>query len=151
MPMNWTHFFNNLSDEEKNKIAVLRVMECTNGVIQHAHRDGASYALPIEETREAMQFSMSCMKRMQIPLRDETLTFAPETETALREVRKLYISGVKNGNEDDFREFMKASEASVKGVGLQRLIKAKETIEREFDNPIKKNVTWGFAYLHQFL
>ena len=150
--MNWTTFFDNLSDSEKDKIAILRVMECTNGVIQHAHRDNANHALSIEDTREAMKFSMGCMKRMQIPLKDETITFEPETEEVLRQVRELYISGVKNGVEEDFDEFMRASEASVKGVGKMRLVEASKTIRDEFDNPISRNVNWGLGYLlHQFL
>ena len=149
--MDWTNFFSNLSDEEKDKIAILRVMECTNGVLQHAHRDGASYALPIEETREAMQFSMKAMKRMTIPLRDKDITFEPETEVVLRKVRDLYISGVKNGNEEDFQEFMRASEASVQGVGWERLVEAAKVIHKEFDNPIGVYSNYGLQYLSQFV
>ena len=149
--MDWTNFFSNLSDEEKDKIAILRVMECTNGVLQHAHRDGASYALPIEQTREAMQFSMKAMKRMTIPLRDKDITFEPETEVVLRKVRDLYISGVKNGNEEDFQEFMRASEASVQGVGWERLVEAAKVIHKEFDNPIGVYSSYGLQYLSQFV
>ena len=32
----WTEQYGNLPDSELDKIAVLRVMECTNGVIQYA-------------------------------------------------------------------------------------------------------------------
>jgi len=149
--MDWTAFFENLSDQEKDKIAVLRVIECTNGVIQHAHRDGSPWALPIEETREAMQFSMGCMKRMDIPLGDEVVKFEPETEEVLRKIRVLYISGVKNGVEADFQEFMKASEASVKAVGAARLSAATKTIRSSTEGPISKCVDWGANYLSQFL
>jgi hypothetical protein len=149
--MDWTNFFNNLSDEEKDKIAILRVMECTNGVIQHAHRDGASYALPIEETREAMQFSMGAIKRMTIPLHDKDITFEPETEVVLRKIRDLYISGVKNGHEENYQEFMRASEASVQGVGWERLVEAAKVIHKEFDNPIGVYSNYGLQYLSQFV
>ena len=47
---NWKQIYSNLPSEELDKIAVLRVMECTNGIIQYAHRDDAPYKLPIEET-----------------------------------------------------------------------------------------------------
>jgi len=149
--MNWNNFFSNLTDEEKDKIAVLRVIECTNGVIQYAHRDSAPYALPIEQTREAMQFSMGCMKRMAIPVGGETITFSKETEEVLREIRKLYVSGVKNGNEEDFAKFMEASKASVQGVGYNRLVGAAEFIRENIDNVISKHVDWGRSYLSQFL
>ena len=50
----WKEKFEALSEEELEKLAILRVMECTNGIIQYAHRDNASYKLSIEETRRAM-------------------------------------------------------------------------------------------------
>ena len=73
----WKQIYSDLPEEELDKIAVLRVMECTNGIIQYAHRDDASYKLSIEDTRRAMKFSMGCIKRMRIPLKEETITFAP--------------------------------------------------------------------------
>ena len=91
----WETLYNALPDEELDKIALLRVMECTNGIIQYAHRDDASYKLPIEETRRAMKFSMSSIKNMAIPLKNETVTFAPETEELMREARDLYSQGSK--------------------------------------------------------
>ena len=93
MMKDWETLYNALPDEELDKIALLRVMECTNGIIQYAHRDNASYKLPIEETRRAMKFSMSSIKNMAIPLKNETVTFAPETEELMREARDLYSKG----------------------------------------------------------
>ena len=102
----WNSIFNNLSDEEKNKIAILRVIECSNGVVQHMFRANDENALSIEETRDAMKFSMGCMKTMSIPLKSHTVTFAEETASVMHEVRELYISGFKNGNQEDLEEFM---------------------------------------------
>jgi len=149
--MNWFEFFDSLSETEKDKIALLRVVECTNGVIQYAHRDGAPHALPIEQTREAMKYSMGAMKRMTVPLKSGDVTFSEEVETVLRKVRELYISGVKNGNQEDFREFMTVSEATVKVCGLDRLIAARQKVEKEVDNVISEHANWGFQYLIQFL
>ena len=66
----WKTIYSNLPEEELDKIAILRVMECTNGVIQHAFRGEEEYALSIEETRRAMKFSMSCIKNLAIPLKN---------------------------------------------------------------------------------
>ena len=98
---NWDELFGNLSDEEKNKIALLRVIECSNGVVQHMFRANDEDALSIEETRDAMKFSMGCMKTMSIPLKSHTVTFAEETASVMHEVREIYISGFKNGNQED--------------------------------------------------
>ena len=40
-----------------------------------------------------MKFSMSSIKNLQIPLKEETLTFAPETQELLREARDYYTKG----------------------------------------------------------
>ena len=147
---NWKEIYNALPDTEKDKVAVLRVMECTNGVIQHAFRDGENYALSVEETRRAMKFSMGCIKRLEIPLKDETITFAPETEKLMREARDLYISGVKQGSDEDFAEFMEISEASAQACGLPRLIKARQILEDNIDDFPPNTLNWGLSYLMQF-
>ncbi len=112
----WKKLYSALPEEELDKIAILRVMECTNGIIQYAHRDNANYKLPIEETRKAMKFSMSSIKNMQIPLRDETITFAPETEDLMRQARDFYIKGAKQGDDDAYEEFMSISKATAQVV-----------------------------------
>ena len=147
---NWKELYDALPDTEKDKIAILRVMECTNGVIQHAFRDGEEYALPVEETRKAMKFSMSCIKNMTIPLKEETITFEPETEELMRQARDLYVSGVKQGSDEDFAEFMRISEASAQACGLQRLIKARQILEENVDDLPSNTLNWGLAYLMQF-
>jgi len=146
----WEEIYGNLPDTEKDKIAVLRVMECTNGVIQHAFRDNEEWALPIEETRKAMKFSMSCMKNLAIPLKDETITFEPETQELLREARNYYISGVKNGSDEDFAEFMRISEATAVAVGLERIMNGAKILKENVDDIPADKLHWGVAYLMQF-
>ena len=147
----WNQIFNELSDSDKDKIAVLRVMECANGVIQHAYRSNESWALSLEETRRAMKFSMSCMKNMTVPFKDQIITFEPETENLLREVRDLYISCFKNGNDADFEEFMKVSAACVNAIGRIRIITARELLSKNVDEIPEKALDWGVSYLMQFL
>lgn len=145
----WLNFFSTLSDEEKDALAILRVLECTNGCIQYAYRGNASYALDIEATRKAMKFSMGCMKVMEIPLKDKTLRFTSETEKALREVRRLYISGVKNGNEEDFKLFFNASRASAKAVGNDRLEAARDILSENVEDIPPETFQWGVDYLQR--
>lgn len=148
---NWKEIYGNLPDTEKDKIAVLRVMECTNGVIQHAFRDGDPYALSVEDTRRAMKFSMSCMKNLEIPLKDETIAFEPETQELLREARNYYVSGVKKGNKEDFAEFMKISEATAVAVGLERIMNGAKILKENVDDIPADKLHWGVAYLMQFI
>ena len=146
----WKTLIENLSEEEKHKLAVVRVMECTNGVIQHAFRDNEEYALPVEQTRKAMKFSMGCIKRMEIPLKEETITFSSETEELMREARECYINGVKMGDDSAFDEFMKISEATAQACGVDRIVKAKQILEENVDDFPPETLKWGVAYLMQF-
>ena len=147
----WSTIFNNLSDGEKDKVAVLRVMECANGVMQHAYREKQIFAYSTYETRKAMKFSMSCMKRMEIPLKEETIAFQPETEKLLREVRDLYISGFKNGNEEDFNEFMIVSGACIRALGKDRIVKAKDILAQNITDIPLQALDWGVQYIRNFL
>ena len=148
---NWNIIFNNLSDSEKDKVAVLRVMECANGVMQHAYRDKKIFAYSTYETRRAMKFSMSCMKNMAIPLKEKTITFEPETEKLMREVRELYVSGFKNGNDDDLEEFMIVSGACIRALGQDRIVKAKETLAQNITDIPHQALDWGVDYIMQFI
>tara|TARA_A100001234_G_scaffold200573_1_gene192680 strand:- start:77 stop:589 length:513 start_codon:yes stop_codon:yes gene_type:complete len=150
MTKDWLKEYQALPSEELDKIAVLRVMECTNGIIQYAHRDDADYKLSIEETRKAMNFSMGSIKRMKIELTDETITFNPETEVLMREARELYISGAKKGNDEDFAEFMAVSAATAKACGLERLVQAVKTLKEKQTEIPSRCIVWGLEYLLQF-
>ena len=143
----WYSIFNNLSDEEKNKIAILRVIECSNGVVQHMFRANDEYALSLEETRDAMKFSMGCMKTMTIPLKSHTVTFTEETSSIMREVRELYVSGFKNGNQEDLEEFMRASKANLNAVGQKRILEARQIVFDEVDDIPPCALDWGIGYI----
>jgi len=146
----WKTLYSNLPSEELDKIAVLRVMECTNGIIQYAHRDNTSYKLSIEETRRAMKFSMSSIKNLQIPLKEETLTFASETQELLREARDYYTKGMKRNDDGAYAEFMKISKESARACGMERIVKAQKLIEEQVDDIPTQTIVWGVEYLMQF-
>ena len=144
---NWDELFGNLSDEEKNKIALLRVIECSNGVVQHMFRANDEDALSVEETRDAMKFSMGCMKTMTIPLKSHTVTFSEETASVMKEVRELYISGFKNGNQEDMEEFLRASKANLNAVGQKRILEARQIVFDEVDDIPPCALDWGLGYI----
>ena len=146
----WKKLYSDLPVEELDKIALLRVMECTNGIIQFAFRDGEDYALPLEETRRAMKFSMGCIKRMEIPLKEETIVFAPETQELMRQARDFYVRGMKQGDDEAYAEFMRISKESARACGMERIIKAQKLIEEQVDDIPTRTIVWGVEYLMQF-
>jgi hypothetical protein len=117
---NWTEVFDRVTAEELDKLAVLRIVECTNGILQYMFRDKATDALTVEETREAMGFSMSSIKRMRIVLENEVIEFSDDTKRIMGDVRDLYLRGMKRGDDEAYAEFLVASLACLKACGLDR-------------------------------
>lgn len=146
---NWRQTFESLSEEQKHKLAVLRVMECTNGVIQYAFRDGSEKALPIEDTRRAMKFSMGCMKKMQIPLGEEVLTFEDDLKEIFGEIRNLYLKG--KTNEDDFAEFLQISIIMYNVLGADRILEAQEVLSQHITEIAPEHLQLGVDYIMQFI
>ena len=146
MTKDWTTLFESLPDEELDKLAVLRIVECTNGILQFMFRDKDPDALSVEDTRTAMGFSMSSIKRMQIVLENETIDFAEPTKDIMADVRKLYISGMKQNNDDDYAEFMRASIACMKACGHYRLKSAKDKLFSNCYSFPPYTYDWGLSY-----
>lgn len=147
----WSSKFTALSSDDLDSIAVLRVMECTNGIIQHRFRDGDDEALDAEETRKAMKFSMGSIKRMQIDLEDGPVTFSDEAKEVMTHVRDLYVSGVKRGNDADFEEFMRSSVASLQCCGIPRIFEAKARLYNHCYEFPSYTYDWGLAYILSLL
>jgi hypothetical protein len=147
MKKDWNKIFEAIPDEEQDKLALLRVIECTNGVIQHMFRNNDSDALSPEETRTAMKFSMSAMKNQSIQLGDEVIVFAPETAKIMSEVRELYISGFKQQNQEDYEEFMIASVANLGAIGKERILKARTILFNDLYEIPVHCIDWGIQYI----
>jgi len=148
--IDWDARFAALSDPEKDKIALLRVIECSNGIIQHKFRDEDEDALSVEETRNSMKFSMGCMKTMEIPLGEEVITFSPETTELFTEMRRLYISGAKQNNQADYDEFLKGSKANLLAIGRDRILEARRLAFNHIDELPPHTLEWGLAYIFSF-
>jgi hypothetical protein len=147
----WRTIFEDLSEDDKFKLAVLRVIECTNGVIQYAHRENRSYALPIEDTRRSMKFSMSSIKNLVIPLGDEEIVFDGDIVEHFTEIRNLYLSGAKKGNDEDYAEFMRASGIMIEVLGYGRIVKAHDYLLDKVTEIPPDKLVWGLEYMRQFL
>jgi len=148
--IDWTERFSSLPDVEQDKLALLRVIECTNGVIQHSYRNGDDDTLTVDEVRDAMKFSMGCMKRMEIPVGDKVVTFAPETKELMTEMRRLYISGQKQNNPVDFNEFLKGSKANLLAIGKERILHARRLAFEHLDVLPPHTLDWGLSYIFSF-
>lgn len=148
----WASTWGSCTPEELDAIALLRVVECSNGCIQHAFRDNSVAALPIEQTRAAMNFSMAAMKNLVIEIGEDVIRFEGELAEALREARELYIRAFKRGDEEAMSEFFACSEASVRAVGEDRLHQAADRLRTELSHVFPGTTPdWGLQYLRRFL
>ena len=151
MTTDWDIAFNSLPSEELDKLAVLRVMECANGVLQHMYRDNDPDALSVEETRRAMTFSMSSIKKMQIDLESESITFEDDTIALMSEVRDLYLEGVKRNNDEAYTKFLIASLACLKACGMERLQAAHDKLFNDCYEMPPYAWSFGMSYIRGFL
>jgi len=146
---NWKETFEALTEEQKNNLAILRVMECSNGLIQYAYRDQANHALSIEDTRRAMKFSMGCIKKMEIPLGETTITFGDDLKEIFGEIRDLYQSG--KTNQKDFDEFMKISIIMYNVLGKERIQEAQKVLSQHITEIAPEHLQWGANYIINFI
>lgn len=149
---NWTEFFGSLSEDQLQTVALLRVIECTNGCIQHTFRDNHPKALSVEETRTAMKYSMSAMKELSFQIGNKEYAFTGEVAQGLRDARELYVRAFKQGDESATQEFFDCSLACVEALGVERILAAgQEVREHLSDNFPEHTVGWGEAYLIRLL
>ena len=151
MTTDWTKEFTSLPSAELDSLAVLRIIETSNGIIQFKYRDKEPDALSIEDTRKAMGFSMSAIKRMRIVLDNETIEFAEPTKAIMADVRDYYIRGQKQGDDAAFAEFLRASHACLKACGVQRLIDAKSKLYDNCYSLPAHTYDWGLNYCLSFM
>ena len=147
----WKSTFNSLPPDELDKLALLRIIETSNGCIQQMFRSEDPNALSVEETREAMQFSMGSIKRMQIVLENETIDFADDTKAIMANVRDLYVKGQKRGDDEAFAEFSRASHACLNACGIDRLLAAKDKLFANCYALPPFTWTYGLDYCRMFM
>ena len=114
----WKDIWLSQSSEVLDATALIRVIECTNGCVQYAFRDGDERALSTEQTRECMKLSMGTIKNKVLPLPDGTEVVLPEEcHPIMNEARDLYVRGFKQNDKDAMEEFLALSKAHFKVLG----------------------------------
>jgi len=117
----WKDIWSSQSQEVLDATALIRVVECTNGCIQHAFRDEDERALSVEQTRECMKLSMGTIKNKVLPLPDgRTKVILPEEcHEIMNTARDLYVRGFKQGDEEALDEFFALSKAHFQVLGRE--------------------------------
>lgn len=136
-----------------HQVALIRAMECTNGCVQYAFRDGEDYALPLEQTRACMKLSMGFILSKRITFPDGKEVVIDESLIPmLNKVRQLYYNGFKLGDKDALRQFYAHSVAMFNLIGHDQLEDAMFTIQEHYKDVFTPFfITYGLGYMLQFL
>jgi hypothetical protein len=149
---NWAEFFGVLSEDQLQAVALLRVVECTNGCIQHTYRSQHPKALSIEQTRKAMKYSMAAMKDLSFKVGDTEYSFSGEIADGMRKARELYVRAFKQGDEAAMDEFMDCSIACAQTLGETRIREAGVKVRGSLGDYFPEHtVAWGESYLLRLL
>lgn len=105
----WYKIWSSQSPEVLDATALIRVMECTNGCIQWAFRDGNEKSLSVEQTRECMKVSMGAIKNKVLPLPNGEVIEMPEEAIPLMDEAREIYQKMKARDEDAYDEFFALS------------------------------------------
>ena len=131
----WKKIWESQTEEVLNATALIRVLECTNGCVQYAFRDGAENALSVEQSRECMKLSMGTIKNKVLPLPDGTSLFLPKScHSLMDDARDLYIRGFKQGDDDALEEFYSLSKSHFQVLGKKNIDEKFEFLTNNFEN-----------------
>lgn len=148
----WTEFFGSLTEDQLQAVALLRVVECTNGCIQHTYRSQHPKALDVDQTRTAMKYSMAAMKDLSFKVGEVEYSFSGELADGLKAARELYVRAFKQGDEGAMKEFMDCSIACAKALGEGRIREAGAKVRGNLGEYYPEHtVAWGESYLLRLL
>lgn len=122
-----------LPPQQRDHLALLRVLEVTNGCTQWAFRRGDAECLPVERTRECMRVVIGFIKERRIVLPGgAAVPFGPQLAAHMDQITELYHRAFKHDDDAARREFHAASAAQFLLCGRQRLLAAQELAQEQF-------------------
>jgi hypothetical protein len=141
------------SDIGLDGVALIRAVECTNGCVQYAFRDGESWALDLEQTRLCMKTSMTFIKNKSLKLKNgEEIKIDNSVHHLLDEVRDIYIDGFKNNMPERLMQFYAQSVAQFYVLGKERLERQLNFVREELGDVFGEEfLTRGRNYIFSYL
>lgn len=119
--------------EELDSLALLRVLEVTNGCTQWGFRCGDAEAVTAERTRECMRVVIGFIKQKRIRWTDDSsVGFTPRIERLIDQGRSLYQKVLKENDEAAQYSYFAASTAQFLVYGKNRLLEAECRVSEGF-------------------
>lgn len=138
-----------LTEKGKMQLALIRAVEVTNGIIQYSYRLGDEYALPVEQTRECMKFSLGCIRNQEI----NGVKIDAQLSEIMKDVRELYNKGFKQNDESAMKHFYAHSTAIFEVLGKKRLLDAHKSVKNNLTHLYTKRfidsmIGYSFRYVN---
>lgn len=128
-------YFQQIDPEELDKLAILRVLEVTNGCTQWGFRRQDEHCLSANQTRECMRKVIGFIKEKRIDFSTgESIHFTPSIEKLIEEGRNLYQDAFKKNIAGAQKEYYAYSTAQFIAYGRQRLETALQVVKDEFES-----------------
>lgn len=128
------HQLQKIDPAELDKLAILRVLEVTNGCLQWAYRRQDEECLSIEQTRECMKTVIGFIQDRKIVFPNgDVINFSESIETLIAEGRQLYQEAFKKNMADKEREYYAYSAAQFLVYGRHRIEVAFQVVKQEFE------------------
>ena len=118
---------------ELDKLALLRVLEVTNGCIQWAYRRQDEASLSVEQTRACMRVVIGFIQEQTIILTSgETIVFSPPVQELIQSGKELYQAAFKRNLAGKQKEYYAYSTAQFLVYGSDRIEQAIQRVQQEF-------------------
>lgn len=129
------HKLQKIDSKELDKLALLRVLEVTNGCTQWGFRRKDEQCLSVDQTRECMRKVIGFIQDKKIELPSgESICFTSSIEQLIDEGRELYQAAFKKNIADKEKEYYAYSTAQFLVYGRQRLNAAIQLVKQEFES-----------------
>lgn len=123
------------TDHDLHQLALLRVLEITNGCLQWSFRRQDPECLSAEQTRECMRRVIGFIKRKQMYFPSQGwLRFTPLLEAFIDQGRQLYQDAFKRNAPGKKREYYAASTAQFIEYGSDRLEAAQTLVKQDYES-----------------
>ncbi len=124
-----------IDPHDLDNLALLRVLEVTNGCAQWGFRRQDQDCLSADHARNCMRQVIGFIKDKRILLPSgETIGFSPVVEDLIESGRELYQNAFKRNQASGQRAYYAASTAQFIAYGPERLQRASDLVELNFES-----------------
>jgi hypothetical protein len=129
------HEMQKIESKELDKLAILRVLEVTNGCTQWGFRRKDEGCLSVEQTRECMKKVIGFIQDKKIDFPSgESIHFTSSIQQLIGEGRELYQDAFKKNIPGKDKEYYAYSTAQFLVYGRPRLNAALQLVKQEFES-----------------